>query len=105
VTTTAATGDVAAGEDVFNSTGCGSCHTLAAAGSSGSIGPNLDEQLVASADAAGESLDAFVHTSIVDPNAVVADGYQPGVMPDTYGDQLSQQQLDDLVAFIVDAVS
>jgi len=25
--------------------GCGSCHTLAAAGSGGSIGPNLDERL------------------------------------------------------------
>jgi uncharacterized cupredoxin-like copper-binding protein len=35
-------GDPAAGKAIFLSSGCGSCHTLAAAGSSGTIGPNLD---------------------------------------------------------------
>jgi mono/diheme cytochrome c family protein len=30
---------------VFGSAGCGSCHTLAAAGASGQIGPNLDSVL------------------------------------------------------------
>jgi mono/diheme cytochrome c family protein len=30
------------GEQLFTST-CGSCHTLAAAGTSGTVGPNLDE--------------------------------------------------------------
>ena len=30
---------------VFNRMGCGSCHRLAAARSSGPIGPNLDERL------------------------------------------------------------
>lgn len=38
-----ATGDAAAGEAVFASAGCGGCHTLEAAGSSGGVGPNLDE--------------------------------------------------------------
>ena len=32
----------AAGASVFGSAGCGGCHTLAAAGSHGQIGPNLD---------------------------------------------------------------
>jgi cytochrome c553 len=36
-------GDAAAGEAVFASAGCGGCHTLAAAGSGGTVGPNLDE--------------------------------------------------------------
>jgi len=36
-----ATGDVSHGKQVFTQT-CGSCHTLAAAGTSGTIGPNLD---------------------------------------------------------------
>ena len=31
------------GKSIFASAGCGSCHTFAAAGSSGTIGPNLDE--------------------------------------------------------------
>jgi outer membrane protein assembly factor BamB/cytochrome c5 len=33
---------LAAGEETFDTT-CGSCHTLAAAGTGGSVGPNLDE--------------------------------------------------------------
>jgi cytochrome c oxidase subunit I len=37
------TGDAANGEEVFASAGCGGCHTFEAAGSSGSVGPNLDE--------------------------------------------------------------
>ncbi len=35
--------DAADGSAVFASAGCGSCHALAAAGSSGSVGPNLDD--------------------------------------------------------------
>jgi mono/diheme cytochrome c family protein len=46
-TTTGEDGGGGSGEDegeaIFASNGCGSCHTLEAAGASGSIGPNLDE--------------------------------------------------------------
>ena len=38
-----ATEGVAAGRKVFAAAGCGGCHTLADAGSSGNVGPNLDE--------------------------------------------------------------
>ena len=38
-----ATGDPAAGKAVFASAGCAGCHTLKAAGSTGTVGPNLDE--------------------------------------------------------------
>jgi sulfite dehydrogenase len=47
-TTTSATpspkGDPAAGKAVFASAGCGGCHTLKAAGSNGTVGPNLDDK-------------------------------------------------------------
>ncbi len=33
---------LAQGKSVFQSAGCGSCHTLAAAGTTGNVGPNLD---------------------------------------------------------------
>src|SRR6187200_3712481 len=39
----AATGDAAAGKQVFESAGCASCHTLADAGATGAVGPNLDQ--------------------------------------------------------------
>ena len=38
-----ANASAAAGAKVFASAGCGSCHTLAAAKSSGQVGPNLDQ--------------------------------------------------------------
>jgi mono/diheme cytochrome c family protein len=39
-----AEGDPAAGKDIFLGTsGCGTCHTLADAGTSGTVGPNLDD--------------------------------------------------------------
>ncbi len=42
-TTAASQGDAAAGATVYASAGCAGCHTLAAAGSTGTVGPNLDE--------------------------------------------------------------
>ena len=36
------TGDAAAGKAIFTAS-CGGCHTLADAGTSGAVGPNLDE--------------------------------------------------------------
>lgn len=36
-------GNLAEGKQVFESAGCVSCHTLADAGSTGTVGPNLDE--------------------------------------------------------------
>jgi mono/diheme cytochrome c family protein len=92
-------GDPAAGKEIFTTTAqppCSSCHTLKEAGATQTIGPNLDEVLKGK-DA------AFIHESIVDPNAEVATGYQPGIMPGTYGEQLEEQQLADLVAFLVQA--
>jgi mono/diheme cytochrome c family protein len=95
-TTTAAeapSGSPEAGKAVFAAQGCGNCHTFAPAGSSGTVGPNLTEALKGK-DA------AFIHESIVAPNAEVTSGYPAGVMPQTYEDQLTPKQLDDLVAFL-----
>jgi cytochrome c6 len=39
----AAKGDPVAGKAVFTSAGCTACHTLKAAGSTGTVGPNLDQ--------------------------------------------------------------
>jgi mono/diheme cytochrome c family protein len=79
-------GDPAAGAEVFVSAGCGSCHTLADAGSSGTIGPNLDD-----------SQPAF--DLVVDR---VTNGR--GVMPPFSG-QLSEQQINDVAAYVVQATS
>jgi cytochrome c553 len=78
-------GDIAAGKVVFNSKGCGACHVLHAAGSNGSVGPNLDE---AKPD----------HELIVDR---VENG--KGAMP-PFKDQLTEKQIDDVAAFVDESV-
>jgi cytochrome c2 len=89
--------DVAAGKDAYNANGCGACHTLAAAGSSGKVGPDLDK-LRSYASTANKPLEDFIHESIVDPNAYVEKGFSQGVMPDF--SQLPPKTVDALVAFL-----
>ncbi|MGC1853085.1 MAG: cytochrome c [Solirubrobacterales bacterium] len=82
------------GAQVFASNGCGGCHTLAAAGSGGVTGPNFDEVLP------GQSA-AMVEKSIVDPNAEIAKGFPPNVMPANYGDTLTPKEVEDLVQYLL----
>ncbi len=74
-------GSADAGKSVFASAGCGSCHTLKAAGSNGQVGPNLDE---AKPDA------ALVRKRVT--NGM-------GVMP-SFKDQLTEEQIRDVAAFV-----
>ncbi len=87
------------GAAAFASSGCGSCHTFKAAGSSGKIGPDLD-QLAADAQKAGKPLAAYTKESIVAPDAYVVPGYQKGIMPATFGKTLSAAQIDGLVKYL-----
>jgi mono/diheme cytochrome c family protein len=81
------------GAQVFAGNGCGGCHTLAAANSGGSVGPDLDQILP------GQSL-AMIHESIVDPNKSIAKGYPANVMPTNYGEIITPEQLDQLVQYL-----
>jgi mono/diheme cytochrome c family protein len=76
-----ANADAAAGAKVFDSAGCGSCHTLAAAKSSGQVGPNLDEAKL--------GYDTVLQK--------VTNG--GGGMP-AFSGQLSEQQIRDVAAFV-----
>lgn len=83
------------GAKVFASSGCGSCHTLAAAGSSGTTGPNLNQSLAPDDNTEG------IEVMIAHPNAEVVEGYPPNVMPQTYGQQLSKAELHELAEYLV----
>ncbi len=76
-----AAGDAAAGKQVFESAGCTSCHTLADAGSTGTVGPNLDEAKP--------------------PATLVVDRvtHGKGAMPSFEG-QLSEAQIQDVAAYV-----
>jgi mono/diheme cytochrome c family protein len=77
----------------FFASNCGSCHTLTQAGTTGTIGPNLDEALK------GMSA-ADISQSISDPNAKITPGFPSGVMPQTFGQTLTPPQLQQLVAYL-----
>src|SRR3954453_15498980 len=76
-----------------SATACGTCHTLADGGTTGTTGPDLDKVLKGK-DA------AFIKQSILQPNAVIAPGYQPNIMPPNFGDTLSPKQIDALVQYL-----
>jgi cytochrome c553 len=85
---------VALGKQVFTGEGsCGSCHTLADAGTSGTVGPDLGKVLVGKTP-------AFIHESIVKPDAEITKGYTAGIMPKTFAQQLGAQKVDALVAYL-----
>jgi Cytochrome c. len=75
-------GDPVAGKAVFASAGCAGCHTLKAAGASGTVGPNLDQ----AKPSAALVVDRVTHGK--------------GGMP-SFAAQLSEQQIKDVAAFVV----
>jgi cbb3-type cytochrome c oxidase subunit III len=73
--------EATSGKEIFSAAGCGSCHTLAAAGTNGTIGPNLDQ---AKPD----------HALVVDR---VTNG--KGVMPSFKG-RLSDEQIQAVADYV-----
>ena len=97
----------AAGKQVFTGVGgCGSCHTLAAAGTNGTAGPNLDNDLRAncaspqSKKIRGATLQKCIYTAITDPYAYIPSGYQAGVMPSNFKQSLKPNEIQALVNFL-----
>ena len=84
------------GATVFSANGCGGCHTLEAAGTNASIGPNLDEALTGQDDAA-------IRESITDPNKEITQGYGENIMPANYSDTIPQEDLEALVTYLMES--
>jgi cytochrome c2 len=74
---------------------CASCHTLEPGAPAGT-GPNLADSLD------GKSAN-FIHEQIVNPDSDIAPGFQPGVMPGDFEQQLGDQ-VDGLVQYILEQV-
>lgn len=81
----------------FFATNCGGCHTLSQAGTTGTTGPNLDEVL------SGKSAEQ-ISEQIVNPNSEITPGFNPGVMPQNYGETLQPNELRQLVDYLMEAL-
>jgi cytochrome c oxidase subunit 2 len=93
-----AAGDAKAGAALFKSQGCGGCHTFKAAGTNGTVGPDLDKLAAYAKTANQGSLKEFTQESIANPSAYIEKGY-PNAMPN-FGSTLSAKQIADLVAYV-----
>ena len=81
-------GDAVAGRRVFSQAGCGDCHSLESAGSTGTRGPDLDEHL-----------SAHEHG----PNELVERVEDGGVGMPPFKERLSEKQIRDVVAFVIES--
>jgi mono/diheme cytochrome c family protein len=97
----------AAGKQVFTGVGgCGSCHVLADAGTTGVTGPNLDKDLKTSCATAkskqvrGNSLTQCIHAAIIKPYAYIPAGYKAGVMPANFEKTLKPNEITALVNYL-----
>jgi cytochrome c oxidase subunit 2 len=87
---------------VFTQFGCAACHTLAAAGSNGQVGPPLDDLgAIAASRVPGLSAEEYVHQAIVEPGAFVVPGFAAGLMPPDFGQRMTDEQIDALVEFLL----
>ena len=77
-------GDPAAGAEIYAANGCGSCHTLADAGSTGTVGPSLDD-------------------STIDVAGAVEQITNGGGGMQAYSGVLSEEEIADVAAYVVTA--
>ena len=86
---------VVRGRALFNTKGCSACHTVQGI-SSGVVGPELTNIY---ADKGAD----YIHESILDPNAVIAQGFAPDLMPKNFGELLTEDDISDIIEFLRDA--
>jgi hypothetical protein len=83
------------------------CHTIEIV-STGAVGPDLTNiATVAATRVEGQTAEEYITESILDPNAHIAPDCptgpcpDPSVMPATFGEQLSDEQLTNLVLYLL----
>ena len=86
-----------AGEELFAQTvigsqaGCITCHSLDAGVVI--VGPSMD--------GVGNKGEDYLKESILDPDAKLVEGFPAGTMPQVWGDELTSEQVDQLVAYLL----
>jgi mono/diheme cytochrome c family protein len=88
------------GDQIFTAAGCAGCHTFSAAGSNGTIGPNLNDLKAAAAKfGKGKPPEDYVRESIVKPDAFIVPGFG-NAMPSFQG-RLTNKQIQALIDYLL----
>ena len=92
-------------QELFVSMGCSGCHNLDLpqdADNRGPVGPNMGNlPELAGTHVPGEDAPTYVHNSIVNPNAYVAEGYMAGIMPQNFAERMSEEEINALVEWLL----
>jgi cytochrome c len=98
--------NAAAGEELFNEKligvqpGCVTCHSLEAGVTM--VGPSLAGiATTAGTRESGKSAEEYLTESITEPDTYVVDGFDAGTMPAGLADEMDDQQVADLVAYLM----
>lgn len=102
-------GDASAGQTLFNTMyaeagfACSTCHN-----------PNSENRLIgpgllgigerAATRVEGQTAEEYLHNAIVHPNDYIVEGnpeYPPSLMPQIYGDLFTEEEINNLVAYLM----
>ena len=94
-------------EEVLLNAGCGACHAIGPIGEGHKVGPNLS--LIgyeATGRIPGMTAEEYLRQSIVEPNYALAPTCpngpcMPNIMPQDYGQRLTAEQIDSIVAYLL----
>ncbi|GAB4574523.1 MAG: hypothetical protein Kow0077_21510 [Anaerolineae bacterium] len=99
-------GDPAAGEELFNTFyneagfACATCHRVDS--EEQLVGPGLlNVSVHGPAHVEGLTAAEYIYQSITDPNAYVVEGYPENLMPQVYSELFTEEQIWDLVAYVL----
>jgi cytochrome c553 len=99
-------GDAKAGEVLYaqqligTQAGCVTCHSLEP--DVVMVGPSLSRVgSEAGSRVSGLSAEGYLRQSILEPNAHIAEGFAAGIMPESLAGELSEEQVSDLVAYML----
>lgn len=98
--------DVAAGKELFASTvigtqaGCITCHSLTP--DEVIVGPSMAGIASrAGSRVSGQSAEEYLRESILNPDAYLVEGFPAGTMPQVWGEELSDEQVNQLIAYLM----
>jgi len=102
-------GDATNGEALATSLGCTACHVAAPTGPAwppAADQPGIGERAAARIDQAdytgsATTAEQYLFESIALPNVYVVSGYAEGLMPANYADTLTDQDMADLIAYLL----
>lgn len=102
----ASAGDAVRGKNLFSKTvigsqpGCVTCHSLES--DRILVGPSMAAiGTRAATRVSGQSAEDYIRESILNTDSFTVDGFAAGVMPAALADELSDQQVEDLVAYLL----